>query len=337
MSAEKTNSQAGFSLIEMTIVLAILAIGATTAMSVVNNRLEEAVTTRTVADLRVVAEAAYECYVAGDCKDAENGGWASSITTATGGVSANTILGDLGDYLPVGLSDRYKFEVLSPNEDGFVKRAKVRVDMEDNARASRVARRFGSAASVSRSGQAAFVTLGVPGTEQAFIAAGDKIKNDIKNEDFVFGTPPAGGSKSNIAGAGDISADSISVGSATIGEQAVATLQTLAGGLNCPWGIGVNSEGEVSCAKVRKQCHYRDENLYSGEQSKRTWATSWRTLWRVPANHCYSGSKYGASRHGYRGEHERTVKSWRCDSDGNSQVFTVRTERESFSRSPGGC
>ena len=228
MSAEKTNSQAGFSLIEMTIVLAILAIGATTAMSVVNNRLEEAVTTRTVADLRVVAEAAYECYVVGNCKDAENGGWDSSITTATGGVSANTIL---GDYLPVGLSDRYKFEALSPNEDGTVTRSKVKVsvDMEDNARASRVARRFGSSASVSRSGQAVFVTLGVPGTEQAFIAAGDKIKNEIKSEDFVFGTPPVGGSKSNIAGAGDISADSITVGGATIGERTVRELENALG------------------------------------------------------------------------------------------------------------
>ncbi len=238
MSAEKTNSQAGFSLIEMTVVLAILAIGATTAMSVVNNRLEEAVTTRTVADLRVVAEAAYECYVAGNCKDADNGGWASSITTATGGVSANTILGDLGDYLPVGLSDRYKFKVLSPNADGIVKRAKVRVDMENPGSAKRVARTFGSSAEATNT--FVVVTLGIPGTERAIYRAKEAVKEEIKSNDLVFTN------KHDISGVGDVSVESATIGGVRLRARESAALVSVLS-LSCPSGLAVD-DGVFMCS-----------------------------------------------------------------------------------------
>lgn len=157
--------QFGFSLIEMTIVLAILAIGATTAMRVASNKMEQTITSRTVSDLSIAAEAAYECYVAGTCATSDSKGWTFGE-------------GWKADYLPETFPYQFAFTPLLLDDARL--KAEIRVDMEDAGRALRVARAFGSQA--KGEGSDVVLTLGIPGTERAFSAAMDQMKKEIRGD-----------------------------------------------------------------------------------------------------------------------------------------------------------
>lgn len=156
--------QAGFSLIEMTIVLAILAIGATTAMRIASNKMEQTITSRTVSELSIAAEAAYECYVASPshCATGDPKGWTFSE-------------GWKDVYLPDTFPNQYMFTSTLLGEN--TRKAEIRVDMKDTGRALRVARAFGSSATAADT--FVVVTLGVPGTESALAAALDETKKYI--------------------------------------------------------------------------------------------------------------------------------------------------------------
>lgn len=183
----KNTRSSGFSILEISIVLGIMAIASVTGITVLNGRIEQNAVDRIVADLTIVAEAAYECYIAtAGCED--SGGWRiSEAVKATEYLNKTNDDGEPVSFLPQKFSDNYEVEVKVDDKSELVIQAVNLPNDKSGERAKRIALRvahtFGSLADEPPEGsKVVVVRLGIPGTESALSG----LLTKIKTEDFEF-------------------------------------------------------------------------------------------------------------------------------------------------------
>lgn len=218
----------GYGLAEMTVALVVIGTLSVGAIYKIRNTLENQFIDRSVAQLTTIVADIYECYLSGDCKnpDPALNLWhpmdvdrvdlsSTSLTDAGEGVDLVVDLpfnAHLGTQLPSGV---YFYQAVNSDHDVEISYQLPAASEKRTARrASRIASAFGTSASVVAGEGLVQLTLGVPGTEQAFSAAITQsridMRRDIQERDLVFSDEQD--DKADVRNVGVLEADSLIIG-----------------------------------------------------------------------------------------------------------------------------